>query len=168
MISPAYAEQNRKLHQTNEAYGTSSRRWVLMVQKIAAASQSASVLDYGAGKGLLGEALASSFDWREYDPAMEGKGAMPERADLVVCTDVLEHVEPDCLEAVLDDLKRLSGKMVFLTIATRPAGKTLPDGRNAHLIVEDHVWWLPKLAARFGHEMIEVSKGEIVFVGRPR
>jgi hypothetical protein len=30
-----------------------------------------------------------------------------------------------------------------------PAGKTLPDGRNAHLIQKPSSWWLPKLSAHF-------------------
>lgn len=37
----------------------------------------------------------------------------------------------------------------FFTISTVPAIKKLPDGRNAHLIVEDYRWWLPKIWERF-------------------
>ena len=48
--------------------------------------------------------------------------------------ELMEHIEPECLEEVLDNLQWLSLKAVFLVIATRPAKKMLADGRNAHLI----------------------------------
>jgi hypothetical protein len=63
--------------------------------------------------------------------------------------DVLEHIEPDCLDDVLDDLKRVTKGIGFFTVACGPAAKVLPDGRNAHLIQEPPEWWLPKLLERF-------------------
>ena len=33
----------------------------------------------------------------------------------------------------------------FLLIDTREAIKTLPDGRNAHLIIEGKDWWTEKV-----------------------
>jgi hypothetical protein len=59
---------------------------------------------------------------------------------------VLEHVEEDRLDAVLDHLKTLAGKALYLVIATREANATLPDGRNAHLLVRSAQWWTDKLA----------------------
>jgi hypothetical protein len=37
----------------------------------------------------------------------------------------------------------------LFVIATPPAEKILPDGRNAHLIQEPITWWMPKLEARW-------------------
>jgi len=105
------------------------------------------ILDYGCGKGTLNDCM--NIDIKEYDPCVEGKDTPPDPAEIVVCTDVLEHIEPDYLEDVLDDLQRLATRHVLLVIATVPAGKTLPDGRNAHLIVEPAEFWLPKLMARW-------------------
>ena len=68
---------------------------------------------------------------------------------MVACIDVLEHVEPQCLESVLDDLKRLTKRVGLFTVHTEPAKKTLPDGRNAHLIQQPPSWWLPKFLSRF-------------------
>lgn len=84
---------------------------------------------------------------REYDPAIPGKDARPEPADLVVCTDVLEHVEPECIQSVVDDIHDLTLKCVYLAIHTGPAIKTLQDGRNAHLIQEGPVIWLIRLGS---------------------
>ncbi len=82
---------------------------------------------------------------REYDPAIEGKDGRPVFADLVVCTDVLEHIEPDRLDNVLTHLRTLARRAVFVVINTQPSNKTLTDGRNAHLIVEPAVWWYERL-----------------------
>lgn len=45
-------------------------------------------------------------------------------------TGVLEHIEPECLEQVLDHLQRLTRKIALLNIVTRPANKVLADGHN--------------------------------------
>lgn len=105
------------------------------------------ILDYGCGKGTLGAALG--FAIQEYDPAVAGKDTAPAPADIVVCTDVLEHIEPDRLEAVLDDLQRLTRRVLYVHVATVPAHKTLSDGRNAHLIVEPWSWWRERMNKRW-------------------
>jgi uncharacterized membrane protein YkvA (DUF1232 family) len=62
---------------------------------------------------------------------------------------VLEHIEPQMLDACLDDLASIARKLVLVTVHTGPAKKLLSDGRNAHLIQEPPSWWLPQLARRF-------------------
>lgn len=100
-------------------------------------------MDYGCGKRTLEEALG--FPIANYDPAVEGLDATNEPHDIVACTDVLEHIEPDLLVGVLADIRRCTKKAAFLLIATRPAKKYLEDGRNAHLIQRDAKWWLGRL-----------------------
>lgn len=78
---------------------------------------------------------------------------------MVVCIDVLEHIEPDCLEAVLDDLKRVTASFGIFTVATGPAKKVLADGRNAHLIQQDPEWWMMKIFARFVVKTFIAEKG---------
>ena len=68
---------------------------------------------------------------------------------MVVCIYVLEHIEPECLEDVLDHLESLTEQVLFATVHTGPAGKILPDGRNAHLIQKPSEWWLPKFMERW-------------------
>src|SRR5262249_17383902 len=91
----------------------------------------------------------------------------PQAADLVACTDVLEHIEPECIGAVLDDIASLVRHLVFLVIATQPAKKTLADGRNAHLIQEPVQWWAPPLMRRWDTIALLGRAGEFPFIGKP-
>lgn len=173
LISPEYLALQRELHARNPHYATSASEWVDPVYQIATGFGVASLLDYGSGKGLLGEGLfgkysspyALPFSFDEYDPAIDGKSERPQPADMVYCGDVLEHVEPAFLNDVLDDLQRVAQKWAMLVIATRPAGKTLADGRNAHLIVEQIDWWLPRLMARWKLWLCRDNGGEFLFIG---
>jgi len=84
---------------------------------------------------------------------------------MVACIDVLEHIEPDCLTDVLDDLQRLVLKYGLFTVHTKPAVKILPDGRNAHLIQEPMTWWQDKFDKRFKIvKHLEMDNGFIVLV----
>jgi hypothetical protein len=111
------------------------------------------IVTHNCGKGYLAKALP--FPIWEYDPAIPGKEETPRPADLVVCTDVLEHIEPDRLVFVLDDLRRCTLKLGYFVIHTGPSSKTLADGRNTHLIQKDKTWWALKLSKYF-----EVAKLE--------
>jgi hypothetical protein len=150
-ITPEYIEQNRSLHASSDEYGRSGGFWAPLVrQAIEVDGGYASILDYGCGKSTLAAKLADDgVEIAEYDPAIPGKDTPPEPAELVICGDVLEHIEPDCLDAVLADLKRLTKRKLIVVIDTLPAKKTLADGRNAHLIVETAAWWGAKLAKDF-------------------
>lgn len=145
LISQEYREAQMALHagpKGYEGYGGKGDRWASTVAGIAEQYDCSSVLDYGCGQGSLAKALnGSGLSVREYDPAIPGKDGHPVFADLVVCTDVLEHIEPDKLDQVLKHLRILARKAVFLVVSTRPALLTLPDGRNAHLTVESSAWW---------------------------
>lgn len=152
LISPAYVEEQRLLHRRPEGYGGKGSKWAAAVLGLARELDATSVLDYGCGRGTLAATLRGLDDSGiirvdEYDPAIKGKNALPSFADLVTCTDVLEHIEPACLDAVLAHLRALARKAVFVVVATRPASKFLSDGRNAHLIIEPAEWWLERVRA---------------------
>jgi hypothetical protein len=164
-ITPEYLKLNRQLHASGE-YGVSGSRWGPTVLQICSMLGTRDILDYGCGERTLEKSLG--FAIRNYDPCIAGLDAPPEPADIVACTDVLEHVEPACVDAVLDDLQRLTRKAALLVIANRPAQKLLPDGRNAHLIQQGRDWWLPKLALRFTIHQIEGNETELVFVVQKR
>ena len=146
MITPEYRALNAELHRTKFTYGSSGHLWARDVETFASEIGAKRILDYGCGKATLSKALAD-FDVRNYDPCIPEYATPPSPAELVVCTDVLEHIEPDKLDAVLNDIIRLSSKGAFLVAATRPAKKILPDGRNAHLIIESHDWWIDKITS---------------------
>jgi len=139
LISESYRELNKALHKANPAFGISGEKYVALVRQLMEQYQTDDILDYGAGKCTLEKALG--FKIHNYDPAVVGLDSSPEPHDLLVCTDVLEHIEPDCLADVLKDIHRCTKKVAFLLVATRPALKFLSDGRNAHLIQQPYSWW---------------------------
>jgi hypothetical protein len=149
VISRPYREQQIALHARPQGYGGKGSRWASTVLAVRDAYGCRSILDYGCGRGTLGDALLLSTGTRpyEYDPAVEGKTRLPGFADLVVCTDVLEHIEPDKLDNVFEHLRVVTRKALFVVICTRLSSKTLPDGRNAHLIVQHDAWWRARVEA---------------------
>ena len=151
LISEEYREQNRLLHENRDDYGISGHKWATQILKVIEDDGGyASILDYGCGKSTLAAALAEKdIAIAEYDPAIPGKDMPPEPADLVICGDVLEHVQPECLDAVLAELKRLAKRKLIVIIDMLPSDKWLPDGRNTHLITEDAKWWGAKLSRTF-------------------
>lgn len=148
LISDDYRKQNLLLHIARPTYGKSGSRWTAVVAKLVKDFDPDTILDYGCGKQTLSLSLPH-LNIVDYDPAIPELSQEPLPADLVICTDVLEHIEPEYLENVLDNLKFMTLRNAFFTVATRPAQKKLPDGRNAHLIIEDFEWWKEKLEKRF-------------------
>src|SRR5262245_5427565 len=150
-ISPEYRAQQQQLH-VNPQYGHMSLSFAPLVKKMMEQFGLKSVSDYGAGKCKLRKGLhdlgKADFEYFAYDPAFPEYGE-PRPADLVCCIDVLEHIEPNYLAAVLADLRAITVRFGFFSIATGPAKKALPDGRNAHLIQQRSSWWLPKLCDHF-------------------
>lgn len=166
LISAEYRDLNRRLHEDNLAYGVGGGKHADTVLKIARNIGTNSILDYGCGKGYLQKALP--FPIWEYDPAVPGKQESPRPADLVVCTDVLEHIEPEKLNFVLDDLARCVLKVGYFVIHTVAAQKTLADGRNTHLILHRAGWWKKQLKRFFVVAKL-IDKGrEIHIVVAPR
>lgn len=147
LISSEYRALNEQLHAENLAYGVGGGRHAPVILKLADSLKTRSILDYGCGKGYLAKAIP--FPIWEYDPAVPGKTETPRAADLVVCTDVLEHIEPDKVRAVLMDLQRCVKQIGYFVIYMAPAQKVLADGRNAHLLQKDKNWWRKKLQAYF-------------------
>lgn len=166
LISEDYRSLNEKLHSSNPAYGTSGKKWANTIHQLALSLQTTDILDYGCGKSTLANNLP--FKINQYDPAVSRYSTRPIPADIVVCTDVLEHIEPENLDTVLDDIKSLTRIMGFFTVATRPAKKVLEDGRNAHLIQESVDWWIPKFISRFHIKNINVEEDEFVVVVQSR
>ena len=101
-ISDAYRQQQVELH-TNPNYGVASLAFAPLVAKLIVDNGIKSLCDYGAGKKHLQTALQGAgldLVYHPYDPAFPEYGA-PTEADMVCCIDVLEHIEPDRLDAVL-------------------------------------------------------------------
>lgn len=163
LITPEYTDLNRQLHASRVDYGTSGHAYAEIVQDLAFKYKCKTLLDYGCGKATLAAALPE-YSIANYDPAIPQFSERPSPADLVVCTDVLEHIEPMCLTTVLRDIFVLARKAVFLVIYLGPSYKTLADGRNAHLIQKPIKWWFQRISdipGDWGYEFVFGKDGKL-------
>jgi len=64
-------------------------------------------------------------------------------ADLVICTEVAEHMEEEYAENLIDNISRASKKWLFFTAATPKQ-----TGGTNHVNLQDHDYWYEKLDSR--------------------
>jgi hypothetical protein len=77
---------------------------------------------------------------------------------MLICLDVLEHIELEFLDSNLQLIDTLFTKKAVLLVACYPAGKYLPNGKNAHLIIENDQWWEDKFSQSInGHITNKIS-----------
>lgn len=162
VASESYRYVLRSTHAMHKGWGGAGRSHAEVILKFAGAIGARTVLDYGCGRATLKPKLkemGSTLQVFEFDPGIAGKDGLPEPADLLVSTDVLEHVEPDRVDRVLDHMKSLSILGAFHVIALSKAKTILADGRNAHLSVQRQEWWLEKFDTRFKYVQFDRPKG---------
>lgn len=163
MISAAYLDQLRQMGEARGfGEGSGKRKRTAPLIALCDALETRDVLDYGCAHGGLSRAL--TFPIRGYDPGVETFSAEPEPADVVCCFDVMEHVEPEYVDATLAKIAGLAKKAALFSISTKTSKELLPDGRNAHLTVQDYDWWLEKLAAHFEIEKYERAADQELWV----
>lgn len=157
LITEQYKEQNARLHQSG-VYGRRGGRHCDDVISLCKIFNARTILDYGCGKGNFKELIDKrneDFLVINYDPCIPEFSKQPENADIVLCADVLEHIEPECLDDVLRHISSLKNKLVYFVIATKPDyTKTLPDGSNPHKIIEKLNWWYDTLGGYFNDTII--------------
>jgi hypothetical protein len=151
-LIPAYVN----LHRAGKFPGYSIEPYIPKITRLVRESGAKTLLDYGCGAGKQ----YTEKRWHEawgimpalYDPAVAAF-SYPRfsQFDGVICTDVLEHVPEDELDAVICDLARLSRMWCFISVCCRPAksNKNLPDGRNAHVTIRKPDWWWATLRTAF-------------------
>jgi hypothetical protein len=130
--------------------GFSLKSYVDYITTLVNKHEPDNLLDYGCGKGYQYLVKRCHEPWgilpHCYDPAVTFLDTKPEGTfGGVICTDVLEHVPEDDVDFVLSELFKYAEKFVFLSIATFPARKTMPNGINCHVTVKDKRWWLDKI-----------------------
>jgi len=119
------------------------RKLPAMLEDYIAEKKPNSILDFGCGKGNLVETLREKYPSKTilgFDPANPDYDKPLQPVDMIISTDVLEHIEPDFLAVTLKEIYDNS-KFIFHLISCAPAKLVLPDGRNAHLIQESPDWW---------------------------
>ena len=176
LISDEYREQQKRLHDglviggQPTIYGGAAKLYAPLVAQMIDKLEPSHILDYGCGRHLvLPQALKDlgvrrPFKYQAYDPAVERFAGAPIPAEMVVCIDVLEHIEEDCIDDVLDHLESLTEAVGLFTIDTGPAMKSLPDGRNAHILQRPPEWWLPRLMCRFDLQTFQMTHAHKFYV----
>jgi len=149
LISKKYFKMNHQLHESKTNYGKSTVKYKDIILNLINKYNFKTMIDYGCGKQSAKSFLPDYIKYIPYDPAFEEINKLPEPEDFLICTDVLEHIEPEFLDNVLKTINEKTKKICFLTIALRSASKILSDGRNAHLIVENRLFWLKKINNNF-------------------
>lgn len=167
LISDEWRDLNAKLHATKPDYGAGGSKYYQQVLDLLQEHGGATVLDYGCGKNTLANALRSKCLVSSYDPAIRQFAAEPSPADVVVCVDVMEHIEPGCVDAVLEHIRRLTLKVVRFSICCREAKRAMPDGRNAHISLHDGAWWCEQLQRRFRIEVLSNDAEEFNCLAYP-
>jgi hypothetical protein len=109
------------------------------------------VLDWGCG----GAAAYSSphklwYHWglarkdvTLYDPSFKKFSTLPARkADMVVCSDVLEHIVGNEVDAFISNLFTRAMKAVWASVCCREAKKVFPNSTiNLHVTIKPYAWW---------------------------
>ena len=133
-ISDDYRATLQVLHERNP-WGTTGGAYAgdTIAKILKNTPEIRTVLDYGCGEGGLKEYVeklgVTDREWTLYDPGMKRFSGRPEgKFDLVVTTDVLEHVEPDKQDEVLLELIGYSNNFIFNEIACYKTHKQFREG----------------------------------------
>ena len=145
----ALIKQYKKLHQ--QPYGRSSIKQIGRFLPHIRELNPNSILDFGCGHSRLIDYLNFKPDMElfRYDPAVPDICVKPDRRfDLVINTDVLEHVPEHDIDAVLAEIAK-TGENAIFSIDMAPAKHLLPNGENPHITLKPANWWAQKLNAHF-------------------
>lgn len=151
LITEERLSEEIKRHITDPEYGGEAIQYATQISQAINALGAEDVLDYGAGKGELHRHLV--LDHRValhlYDPAISNISQTPEPHEMTLCINVLDCVEDECIDAVLDDLKRCTLKASFIVIKETE---------------KDMEWWIPKLMDRFRIESLVRSNMDFFII----
>lgn len=165
MVKTRNLSQYAAIHETRR-YGDTGVHKLRIIEPWVRFCRPSSILDYGAGQSDLVNRIAStSLEVRDrYDPAIAAISVVPkQRYDMIVCTDVFEHLDEEEVSEVLDDILSLSDLVVFC-IDTREASTVLPSGENAHATVRPSSWWLSVVRQHFPSAEIVRRKGSSIYI----
>lgn len=126
------------------------------IGKMVRLTRSKTLLDFGCGRADAYREphkvwQAWGIDRKDvtlYDPAFNRDNVLPTgKFDMVVCSDVLEHIPEDEVDAFIDRLFTYAKRGVWAAVCCRAAKKTFPDGRNLHVTLRSHDWWSERMQA---------------------
>ena len=171
-LSNVVSDEYRKLleHETKRPWGGAVIGSVPRIYNYAIDHNCKSILDYGSGKSdflkTLNEKISDhNLIINQYEPGRPELAHDPEVNDMTVCVDVLEHIEPEKLDAVLDHIYQKTNKIFYFKVCLVPAQGVLADGRNLHLIIEDKEFWIDKLSKYYTLEDIVFTSAHVWGLG---
>ncbi len=151
LVTDYYRSVLEKEHAQSE-WGVASIGYAPRIANIMSRYKLTEILDYGAGAGNLEKnlkILLPNVIVHNYEPGVPKWSNKPAPCKMVACTDVIEHIEPECLNDVLDDLQRVIEQHAFVSISTAPAYRVLNNGWNAHICIKKPIEWKEIFEKRF-------------------
>lgn len=190
LITPEYQALLRQKHKT-KPWGGGGASWIPEIVRLMIEFQlravnpitrepeiAPSILDYGAGRHTFHDTmlwLMPHVSVSEYDPGVAGIDQWPPlgyhpalgKFDLVLCTDVMEHVEEQFVNATFKRIKSVTKHAVLFNIALTPSKSLLPNGANAHLTVQSAEWWMSHVLRVFTITQVLHQYKGFTFVAKP-
>ncbi len=156
LITPEYKQTLLDIHATT-IFGDTAGKYAgdSIVSLLKANPEIQTILDYGCGVGTLKQWVEdkgiTDKDWTLYDPGVAEFQQVPTgKFDLVITTDVLEHVEEIMLNNVLKHLRSMTGKFLYNEIACyfcRDSFRSGPYvGWDLHINLKAPDMWKKRLA----------------------
>lgn len=151
-LVPAY----RAMAGTDNFHGLSILQHADSIGKMVRMTRAKTLLDFGCGRA---DAYRSPHKvWHQwglaradvtlYDPAFNRDNVLPTgKFDIVVCSDVLEHIPEEEVDAFIDRLAGYARHGLWASVCCRPAKKKFADGTNLHVTVRPYDWWWQKISA---------------------
>lgn len=148
------ASEYRRMHQQGTFSGGSLEIHLSEIKQLIKEYDIHSLLDYGCGKAKCHKKKLVEKTTL-YDPYCEPYSSKPEGTfDMVICTDVMEHVPEEDVGKVLAELLNYTDKVLYLSIATYPASKKFSNGNNVHLTIKPKEWWEKMLSNGKGIKIV--------------
>lgn len=174
MKDDRYIEMYKEMHRNPKRFpGYSLSAYADTIADMVEEYSANTLLDYGCGKGYQYLNRRVHERWGGilptcYDPGVPFLNTPPAEGlkfDGVICTDVLEHIPKDNVKKFIRTLFDYADKFVFMTVATFPANKELPNGENCHVTIKSLVWWediIENIAGSTPYKLVANTKREPV------
>jgi 2-polyprenyl-3-methyl-5-hydroxy-6-metoxy-1,4-benzoquinol methylase len=139
-------ELYKQLHK-ERSYGDTGVDYIEDVLDFITQTKAETVLDFGSGTGSLAKNLRQkNILVDEFDPCYPGKEKISkEKYDLIITTDLLEHIYEDELNNIFEEMLYLKPKFMYHAISTREATILLPDQTNCHKTIKSMQWWYDRI-----------------------
>lgn len=151
-LQQEYVSYYVDLHHQDALYGNGAHELMEYILPFIVELKPQSILDYGAGKSDFVMDISSYVNdcqGYKFDPAIKDIAVLPkDKVDLVINTDVMEHIPEENIEATLEKISRIS-QNVYFNICTTLSDEILPNGKNAHITIKPPEWWQKKIEKFF-------------------